>query len=147
MMKQRWQTTMTQVRHMRVKWPEFRVKHRDRQQAIWEGELRPFHKTYTVSVIVRFAPPGPGAPNPLVMVLNPRLCGRNERPDEAIPHVYDNPWNPLLPLLCLFHPPTDRFDPRRQSAADTVIPWTIDWLACYEGWLATGRWVGGGVSH
>ena len=146
-MKQRWQTTMTQVRHMRAKWPEFRVKHRDRRQAVWEGKLRPFHKAYTVSVIVRFAPHDPGAPNPLVMVLNPRLRSRKETPDEAIPHVYDNPCNPLLPFLCLFHPPTDRFDPRRHSAADTVIPWTIDWLACYEGWLATGRWFGGGVSH
>ena len=132
---------------MRAKWPEFRVKHRDKHHAAWEGELRPLHKTYTVGIIFRVAPPGPGVPNPVVMVLNPLLHGRNEMPDEAIPHVYGNPWHPLLPWLCLFHPPTDRFDPRRHSAADTVIPWTIEWLACYEGWLATGRWVGGGTSH
>ena len=124
---------------MRAKWPEFRVKHRDKHQAAWEGELRPLHKTYTVGIIFRVAPLGPGVPNPVVMVLNPLLHGRNEMPDEAIPHVYGNPWSPLLPWLCLFHPPTDKFDPRRHSAADTVIPWTIEWLACYEGWLATGR--------
>ena len=146
-MKQKRQTTMTQVRGMRAKWPEFRVKHRDKQRVVWEGELRPFHKTYTVGIILRVAPPGPGVPNPLVMVFNPLLHGRNEMPDEAIPHVYGNPWDPLLPWLCLFHPPTDRFDPRRHRAADTVIPWTIEWLACYEGWLATGKWVGGGTSH
>ena len=27
----------------------------------------------------------------------------------------------------------------------TIVPWTIDWLACYEGWLATGEWAGGGI--
>jgi hypothetical protein len=21
----------------------------------------------------------------------------------------------------------------------TTVPWAADWLACYEGWLATGR--------
>lgn len=144
-MNQRRQTTMTQVRDMRAKWPEFSVLHRNKQKMIWQGNIRPLQKIYTVGVVLRLAPPGPGLPNPLVMALTPCLRGRDPR--EAIPHVYKNPWNPLLPFLCLFHPPTDRFDSRRHSAADTVIPWTIEWLACYEGWLATGKWVGGGVSH
>ena len=146
-MKRQRHTTTTQVRDMRAKWPEFRVELRDRHQAVWKGELRPFHKTYTVCVGIRFALPGTGVPKPLALVLNPRLHRRRETPDEAIPHVYNDPRDPLLPVLCLHHPPTDRFDPRHQSAADTVVPWTIDWLACYEIWLATGRWVGGGVSH
>ena len=132
---------------MRTKWPEFRVKHRDKRNVAWEGELRPLHKAYTVGIILQLAPQSIRVPNPVVVALNPRLRGRNERPEEAIPHVYDNPWNPLLPFLCLHHPPTDGFDARHQSAATTVIPWTIEWLACYEGWLATGKWVGGGVSH
>lgn len=147
MMKHPRQTTTTQVRHMRTKWPGFRVKHRDKRKVAWEGELRPLHKTYAVGIILQVGPPSLGVPNPAVMAFNPRLRGPNERPDEAIPHVYDNPWHPLLPFLCLHHPPTDGFDPRRQSAAATVIPWTIEWLACYEGWLATGKWVGGGVDH
>jgi len=144
-MKRQRHTTMTQVRDMRAKWPEFRVKRRDKRRAVWEGELRPFQRTYTVSIDIGFSPRGTDAPTPLVEVLNPRLHSRYEAPEEVIPHVY--PRGRLLPVLCLHHPPTDRFDPRRDSAADTVIPWTIDWLACYEGWLATGRWVGGGVSH
>ena len=147
MTNQRRQTTMTQVRHMRTKWPGFRVKHRDKRKVAWEGELRPLHKTYTVGIILQVAPSSLRVPNPVVMALNPRLHGRTETPDEAIPHVYENPLNPLAPLLCLHHPPTDGFDPRHQSAADTVIPWTIEWLVCYEGWLATGKWIGGGVSH
>lgn len=141
------QTTMAQVRQMHRKWPEFKVIRRSRERVCWEGELRPFHKTYRIGVALRLAPPDGGLPNPLVMALNPRLRGRLESPHEEIPHVYPNPANPLLPCLCLFHPATDRFDPRRQSVANTIVPWTTEWLACYEGWLATGKWFGGGVSH
>lgn len=28
--------------------------------------------------------------------------------------------------------------------ANTIIPWTIEWLYYYELWLATGEWLGGG---
>lgn len=28
--------------------------------------------------------------------------------------------------------------------ADTIIPWTVEWLYFYELWLATGEWLGGG---
>ena len=28
--------------------------------------------------------------------------------------------------------------------ADTLVPWTIEWLFHYEIWLATGTWCGGG---
>ena len=141
------QTTMTQVRQMHRKWPKFEVMARGRGHVCWEGELRPFNKTYRIGIALRLTPSASGLPNPLVMALNPRLHGRTENPHEAIPHVYANPANPLLPLLCLFHPPTDRFDPCRASVADTIVPWTTEWLACYEGWLATGHWFGGGVSH
>ena len=141
------QTTMTQARQMRKKYPEFRVGLRSKRRICWKGELRPFHKTYTVGVGLSLAPAERGPPNPLVVALSPLLHGRDENPREVIPHVYANPECPPLPLLCLYHPPTDPFDPRRHSVADTIIPWTIEWLACYEGWLATGKWFGGGVAH
>ena len=28
--------------------------------------------------------------------------------------------------------------------ANTIIPWTVEWLYFYEIWLATGEWCGGG---
>jgi hypothetical protein len=28
--------------------------------------------------------------------------------------------------------------------ADTIIPWTSEWLFFYELWLASGEWHGGG---
>lgn len=141
------QTTMTQSRQMHAKWPGFRVLRRSRARICWEGELTPLHKAYTVAILLDIAPSIGSPLNPLVMAVKPLLHRRPERPREAIPHVYANPFRPLLPLLCLFHPPTDRFDPRRDGVADTIVPWTVDWLACYEGWLATGTWHGGGVSH
>jgi len=30
------------------------------------------------------------------------------------------------------------------AIADTIVPWTADWLAHYEIWLVTGDWYGGG---
>ena len=30
------------------------------------------------------------------------------------------------------------------TIASTTVPWALDWLACYELWLMTGRWTGGG---
>lgn len=144
------QTSMTQARQMRAKWPGVRLLRRTRKRICWEGELRPLRKTYTIALVLdleHLEPVAAGPPNPLVMALKPLLRPRDESPREAIPHVYPNPAHPLLPLLCLFHPPTDRFDPRRHSVANTIVPWTLEWLACYEGWLATGTWYGGGVSH
>lgn len=30
--------------------------------------------------------------------------------------------------------------------ANTIVPWTSEWLFYYEIWLATGQWHGGGHS-
>ena len=30
------------------------------------------------------------------------------------------------------------------SIADTIVPWTAEWLVYYEIWLMTGEWYGGG---
>ena len=32
-----------------------------------------------------------------------------------------------------------------QFIADTIIPWTSEWLLHYEIWVATGIWHGGGI--
>ena len=47
------------------------------------------------------------------------------------------------PTLCLFDPAAYEWDPHLRIA-ETILPWSIKWLACYEFWLMTGRWVGGG---
>jgi hypothetical protein len=45
--------------------------------------------------------------------------------------------------LCLFDAEANEWTPFHMIA-ETTIPWTLDWLACYEGWRATGAWTGGG---
>lgn len=61
---------------------------------------------------------------------------------EKIPHVYDTDkqW------LCLYHRPTAEWK-NFMYIADTIIPWTYEWLVHYELWLSSGIWHGGGTVH
>lgn len=135
-----------QAELMRKNWPTFKVLRRTRWYALWEGALRPLSRTYTVSVWLereqhrkKADPPR----IPLVTVIDPLLRQRSADPCDPIPHHYPNPARPELPFLCLYDPDAKEWHPGL-AVALTIIPWTIDWLACYEGWLATGEWTGGG---
>jgi len=135
-----------QVDRMRVRWPGFRVVDRGRRFACWEGQLRPLSQRYRVLVsLLRGRCPGQHADLlwPNVWVVDPVLRCRAEDPHGQIPHVYPNPEDPDRPSLCLYDPETNEWH-AGSVVANTIVPWTIDWLACYEGWRATGRWAGGG---
>ena len=60
-----------------------------------------------------------------------------------MPHVYFDDLDLTLSPLCLFDPDKNEWT-RNDLIALTTVHWAADWLACYEGWLATGRWYGGG---
>ena len=108
--------------------------------------MRPLSQTYTVQVFLyqdKNHPKSANWPIPLVTVAEPLLRKRPEDPSDPIPHHYLNPDRPEMPFLCLYDPDAREWHPGL-AVAQTVIPWTIDWLACYEGWLATGEWTGGG---
>lgn len=62
--------------------------------------------------------------------------------DKDIPHIYDKNDNKKRLRLCLYY--GDEFK-RGMSISETLIPWTIEWLYFYELWLATGKWLGGGI--
>jgi len=81
--------------------------------------------------------------NPRVTVEAPLLRGRPESPGEPIPHHYPNRLCSEQPVLCLHDPLKFEWLPV-YAIADTIVPWTIEWLACYEVWLALGTWTGGG---
>lgn len=139
-------STWKQTELMRKKWPGFKVLHRNRWCVLWEGSLRPLCQPYTVRVLLereknynKFNFPQ----IPQVTVINPLLQRRSETPSDPIPHHYPNRVHPQLPILCLYDPDTREWHPGL-AIAKTIVPWTIDWLACYEGWLATGEWTGGG---
>lgn len=138
-------TTWDQVEAMRRAWPRFHVLERTRRVVVWLGKLRPLCRTYSVCVLYT-REPNHGiveACVPCVTVIDPLLHGRDDAPSESIPHHYPNSGCPELPFLCLYDPGAHQWHPG-MTIAGTIVPWTIDWLACYEGWLATGDWTGGG---
>jgi hypothetical protein len=115
---------------------------------IWFGSLVGIQKPYRL--MVEYGLPRDPTTDPiwrrlpLVRILSPKLKPNFLALEEApLPHVYfdvdDLPNSPL----CLFDPRTDRWS-HDDFIALTTIPWAADWIACYEGWLATGRWFGGG---
>ena len=139
-------STWEQVQRMQKDWPTFRVLQRNRRCVLWEGVVRPLSQTYTVQVyLYQYRSRGKSAKSavPLVTVTDPLLRRRPEDPSDPIPHHYPNPGSPELPLLCLYDPDAREWH-SGLAVARTIIPWTIDWMACYEGWLATGEWTGGG---
>ena len=140
-------TIPMQAKSMALRWPSFSVVSDIGWFVIWQGFLRPLCKRYVVRVRyslgcnlddLRVKPFWPR-----VTVIDPPLRTRFEYPDEPIPHQYGELIQGEGPVLCLFDPATDEWHPRLE-VADTIVPWTIGWLACYEGWLATGEWTGGG---
>jgi hypothetical protein len=56
----------------------------------------------------------------------------------ALPHVYSGGD------LCLYLPGEWKED---MLLADTILPWTSEWLLHYELWLVTGHWAGSGHDH
>lgn len=136
-----------QVESMRRKWPRFRALVELSWAATWEGQIKPLSQPYNIHVSlclgcnldgVRVLPHGPR-----VMAINPLLRRRASEPADPIPHHYPNRFCPEKPFLCLYDPAEDEWG-FSDAIADTIVPWTVDWLACYEGWLATGEWTGGG---
>ena len=142
-------TTSEQIRRMHQLYPAFEVVFNGGWHIVWKGPLRPFARTYIVRVeivehrnIDNLRIVGTHGAN--VTLVSPELeLSTIAAPGEPTPHLY---WNECIPgnsKLCLFDPATAEWTPD-MAIAETIIPWTIDWLASYEGWRATGEWTGGG---
>ena len=117
-------------------WPGFAIRglNRGQQSARWVGDVRPQFTRFTIEIayIVGCFP--------AVRVKAPALVRLPGNSEGQLPHVYPPAEDPTL---CLFDPATNEWDPS-MHLADTTVPWACDWLACYEMWLMTGRWTGGG---
>ena len=137
-----------QVKRMQDEWPRFQVVEQARQFVCWEGPLQPLSQRHDVRVSL-FRERGGDRGNhrlvPEVIVLNPALRRRRDDPKDPIPHLYRNRRDPGHPMLCLYRPRTREWHAGRY-VADTIVPWASEWLACYEIWLATGKWLGGGTT-
>ena len=136
-----------QIRSMAQAWPALGLMHRDGRLAVWQGPLQALFRRFTIRITYR-APIVPELldtrrDQPRVRVLDPPLRPRRRDAEGQLPHVYYVGDGPLDIVLCMFDPGSDEWSPGT-PLAETTVPWTVDWLASYEGWRATGRWTGGG---
>ena len=129
-------TIRKQVECMRRVWPDFPVLDKTSKSVRWQGQLHPLGQLYTVQIAFCRGGRVKGRPIPFfpprVTVIEPMLRRRVQSPDEPIPHHYPNPVCPERPILCLYDPATNEWSSDK-AIAKTIIPWAIDWLACYEG--------------
>lgn len=134
-----------QIEAMRHAWPMLRATRVDGRTATWRGLLRPLLMSYDVGILYRvpliIERLDPMRQQPEVRVLSPTLKRRARSSEGPLPHVY---WDhDTTPMLCLFDAEAGQWSPA-ELLSETTVPWTLDWLACYEGWRATGEWTGGG---
>lgn len=97
----------------------------------WEGSVSPSYLSESYKVQIRYKLVSP----PKVFILNPAL---DVLPKKDLPHVWDDG------SLCLYYWKGNEWKPD-MYIADTILPWTSEWLYHYEIWLVTGEWLGGGV--
>ena len=125
-----------QVAKMRAIWPRFAIHNLDRTRHVarWTGHVEPQFARYKLEV--RFAL----THYPEVRILDPALVRLPGNVEGALPHVYPPAYDPTL---CLFDPEAGQWD-WSMAIAETTLPWACDWITCYEFWLITGIWRGGG---
>lgn len=137
----------TQIAAVAERWPSFVVVAREGRSAMWEGVLTPIQRHYRI----RMSYTVPWAiemfsivdVQPRVQVIGPVLERHPEFEEGPVPHVYFNRQNVDLPYLCLFDPYSREWSPD-DLLADTTVHWASRYLYFYEGWLVTGKWLGGG---
>lgn len=137
-----------QVSAMAQRWPQFQVSRPGDQLIIWSGDLQGLERSFHITIeygIPKQSDQAIYRLMPVVRIQRPSLVLNPEAEEEApLPHVYPDRENDYrLSPLCLFDPEAGEWD-HSMKIAHTTIPWTARWLACYEIWEATGRWVGGG---
>jgi hypothetical protein len=93
---------------------------------VWRGVITPtpLSRDYTVRIIYR------AGEYPRVVVADPPL---QPNEDGLLPHFYRDG------SLCLYQ--EDQWD-GSMFIADTILPWTAEWLAHYELWRRSGLWYG-----
>lgn len=125
-----------QLASMKTAWPLFVSRRVDRRRraACWIGPVRPQYARYVLEICYRLGK------FPAVRVLSPPLVRLPGNDEGELPHVYPPSHDPTL---CLFDPRARQWS-SDMPIAETTVPWSLDWLVCYEHWLMTGEWVGGG---
>jgi hypothetical protein len=102
---------------------EFRFRF-ERSRGVWKGSLQPNFTSpkYLVEVVYSLGK------IPKVWVLSPKII-------QGTGHLYGDD------SLCLYWPKEWVWGPN-EIIAKTILPWTANWLAFYELWLDTNKWLG-----
>ncbi len=97
---------------------------------ICKGEIQPtdFSEVYKLKLLYD------GAGVPKVYIVEPEI------PLDMEAHMYSDR------SLCLYYPKEDPWN-HTDSIADTIIPWTAEWLVYYELYQIDGKWHGPFVPH
>lgn len=105
-----------------------------KNELLWSGKIKPtaLSKEYTVILTYRLGN------SPKVWVVGDEL---EKLDDINFPHKYDINAENKMVQICLYR--YSEFNSHK-LLANTIIPWTVEWLYFYELWLATGEWLGGG---
>jgi hypothetical protein len=95
----------------------------------WKGILQPTPLSckYTIKLVYKIGT------RPNVYVLEPELVVPDKKSEI---HMFNDG------SLCLYF--KDDWTPK-MLIAETLIPWTSEWLLHYEVWRITGKWHGGGI--
>lgn len=108
---------------------------------IWKQRVRPSELSRAYDITVKY-----NGITPEVYLYNQGIMTKK---DKYIPHCYRRHYNNKddeYVKVCLYYPKYQEWS-RDMFLADTIIPWTIDWLYFYELWRITGKWLGGGIEH
>jgi len=102
---------------------------------IWKGYLQPTHLSQKYLIRIEYQ----HGMHPNVYVLQPAsllfAAGKTK-----LEHVY----NTKTQQLCIYYRSGFEWF-ESMLIADSIIPWTSEWLLHYEYWVATGIWHGGGI--
>ena len=105
-----------------------------KKQLFWYGTIKPtaFSKEYKVLILYKLWE------SPKVWVLGDEL---EKLDSKDFPHEFEVDVEAKMVRICLYR--YSEFNVHK-LLADTIVPWTVEWLFFYEMWLATGEWLGGG---
>lgn len=102
---------------------------------VWKGYLQPTYLSpkYLIKVVYQREK----HPNVYVMDPKPLVLAKEK---SKLEHVYDTDKQ----HLCIYYLKAKEWN-ETKFIADTIIPWTSEWLFHYEIWVTTGIWHGGGI--
>lgn len=125
-------TVVQQAIRLKLKFPTERQPDVKPGRLTWSITLQPTPMSVRYTAHLRYE----HRRRPHVTIVSPDL---QTRPDQPLPHVYPGDE------LCLYY--GDEFDGAKDFIANTIVPWTSEWLMYYEMWLTTGEWLASEVLH